>query len=113
MKCPYCGIHYLDEERECPICGRRANPSHRLSEARRKADGRGARLIREGDRTSARLARTSARHPARASARPIPGKKTKDKNPAVRVVVVIIGAVLLVQFLPLLFGILSLLFDFL
>lgn len=25
MKCPYCGIHYMDEERECPICGKR-NP---------------------------------------------------------------------------------------
>ena len=23
MKCPYCGVHYLDGERECPVCGRR------------------------------------------------------------------------------------------
>ncbi len=23
MKCPYCGIHYADDETECPICGKR------------------------------------------------------------------------------------------
>ncbi len=23
MKCPYCGIHYEDSERECPVCGKR------------------------------------------------------------------------------------------
>ncbi|MDO4173325.1 MAG: hypothetical protein Q4D42_01050 [Eubacteriales bacterium] len=23
MKCPYCGIHYLDGEKECPVCGKR------------------------------------------------------------------------------------------
>lgn len=28
MKCPYCKIHYMDDERECPICGR-PNPSRR------------------------------------------------------------------------------------
>lgn len=26
MKCPYCHIHYMDDERECPICGER-NPN--------------------------------------------------------------------------------------
>lgn len=26
MKCPYCGVHYLDGERECPVCGKRAGP---------------------------------------------------------------------------------------
>lgn len=24
MKCPYCGVHYMDDERECPICGKRS-----------------------------------------------------------------------------------------
>ena len=24
MKCPHCGIHYMDGERECPVCGKRA-----------------------------------------------------------------------------------------
>lgn len=24
MKCPYCGVHYMDDERVCPVCGRRA-----------------------------------------------------------------------------------------
>ena len=28
MKCPYCKIHYMDDERTCPICGR-PNPSRR------------------------------------------------------------------------------------
>lgn len=23
MKCPHCGVHYLDTERQCPVCGRR------------------------------------------------------------------------------------------
>ena len=23
MKCPYCGVHYLDSEHECPVCGKR------------------------------------------------------------------------------------------
>lgn len=23
MKCPHCGIHYMDDERECPVCGKR------------------------------------------------------------------------------------------
>lgn len=23
MKCPYCGIYFIDGERECPVCGRR------------------------------------------------------------------------------------------
>lgn len=26
MKCPYCHIHYMDDERECPMCGTR-NPN--------------------------------------------------------------------------------------
>ena len=21
MKCPYCKIHYMDDDRECPMCG--------------------------------------------------------------------------------------------
>lgn len=29
MKCPYCHIHYMDDERECPICGEH-NPNFRL-----------------------------------------------------------------------------------
>ena len=24
MRCPYCHVHYLDEEKVCPMCGRRA-----------------------------------------------------------------------------------------
>lgn len=24
MKCPHCGVHYMDEEKECPVCGKRA-----------------------------------------------------------------------------------------
>lgn len=24
MKCPYCGVHYMDDERECPICNKRS-----------------------------------------------------------------------------------------
>lgn len=24
MKCPYCGVHYLGGERQCPVCGKRA-----------------------------------------------------------------------------------------
>lgn len=23
MKCPHCGVHYMDEEKECPVCGKR------------------------------------------------------------------------------------------
>lgn len=23
MKCPYCGVYYMDDEHECPICGKR------------------------------------------------------------------------------------------
>ena len=23
MKCPHCGIYYMDDERECPVCGKR------------------------------------------------------------------------------------------
>lgn len=26
MKCPYCGVHYMDGERECPVCGKHAGP---------------------------------------------------------------------------------------
>lgn len=28
MKCPYCHIHYMDDERECPMCGTR-NPQYK------------------------------------------------------------------------------------
>lgn len=24
MKCPYCGVHYMDDESVCPVCGKRA-----------------------------------------------------------------------------------------
>lgn len=26
MKCPHCGIYYMDGERECPVCGKSAGP---------------------------------------------------------------------------------------
>ena len=37
MKCQNCGINYLDEDRECPICGARAGVRGRVGELEKKA----------------------------------------------------------------------------
>lgn len=61
MKCPYCKIHYMDDERECPICGR-PNPSRRPVKAAVPVQkNRKAPKAKPAARTTAAPARTTAR----------------------------------------------------
>ena len=93
MKCPYCKIHYMDDERTCPICGR-PNPSRRPVKA--------AVPVQKNRKTAAAkpAARTTAA-PARATARPA-GSQKQPSNLRVGLIVFVI--VFLFCLLPSLIG---------
>lgn len=62
MKCPYCHIHYMDDERECPMCGTR-NLNYKI--------GFGSKKQAVQDKPVRQSAKQSAVHA------PTPSKKTK------------------------------------
>ena len=93
MKCPYCGVHYMDDERECPICGKRSpvfgeksrgtahnhtelpadTPTTTCSHMDDQERDRGAKRFRDTDKyPSIRHAETAAPAPATAP----PAKKS-------------------------------------
>ena len=99
MKCPYCKIHYMDDERTCPICGR-PNPSRRLVQAAvpvKKSRRRGPQAPK-----AQTAARTTAA-PARTTAMPAGGRKQKQPS-NLRVGLIVFGIVFLFCLLPSLIG---------
>lgn len=66
MKCPYCKIHYMDDERTCPICGR-PNPSRRPVKAavpvQKKPEGPQGQAGRPHDRRARPHDRAAGRQP--------------------------------------------------
>lgn len=97
MKCQNCGINYLDEDRECPICGARAGVRGRVGELEKKAAVWRERQMEDSPdyrktRPRASKAKTGAQK-ARPSAKPMRDKKPglgKGKSAIVVVVVVVL-----------------------
>ena len=95
MKCPYCKIHYMDDERTCPICGR-PNPSRRPVKAAVPVQkNRKAPKAKPDARTTAAPARTTA----------MPAGGRKQKQPSnLRVGLIVFVIVFLFCLLPSLIG---------
>lgn len=101
MKCQNCGINYLDEERECPICGARAGTRGRVGELEKKAAAWRERQLEDDPdyrraKPTAQRAKPGARKP-RPSAKPIRDKKpglSKGALSAIAVAVVVLLNVL-------------------
>lgn len=122
MKCPGCGCNYMDDDKFCPMCelpnNALARAAHRLRRARhdeafKDCDTTTCAHPKDSSETLRRqLNRQSADRPA-APARRAPqsaGKKAQP-TPAVRIIKIVIGIFVAVNFLiPLLFGILEALF---
>lgn len=122
MKCPGCGCNYMDDDKYCPMCelpnNALARAAHRLRRARhdeafKDCDTTTCAHPKDSSETlRRRLNRQSADRPA-APARRAPqsaGKKAQP-TPAVRIIKIVIGIFVAVNFLiPLLFGLLEFLF---
>ena len=100
MKCQNCGVNYLDEDRECPICGARAGTRGRVGELEKKAAAWREHQLEENP--NYRKARPRARK-AQPSTKPIRDKKP-SKGKATAIVAML---VLLVNLLPFLGSVLS------
>lgn len=100
MKCQNCGVNYLDEDRECPICGARAGTRGRVGELEKKAAAWREHQLEENP--NYRKARSRARK-AQPSAKPIRDKKP-SKGKATAIVAML---VLIVNLLPVLGSALS------
>ena len=123
MKCPGCGCNYMDDDKYCPMCelpnNALARAAHRLRRARHDE------AFKDCDTTTCAHPKDSSetlrRQPDRqrgsgssaAPARRAPqsaGKKAQS-TPAVRIIKIVIGIFVAVNFLiPLLFGLLEFLF---
>lgn len=95
MKCQNCGVNYLDEDRECPICGARAGTRGRVGELEKKAAAWREHQLEENP--NYRKARPRARK-AQPSTKPIRDKKP-GKGKATAIVVVLVLIVNLLPFL--------------
>lgn len=134
MKCPGCGCNYMDEDRFCPMCelpnNAFARAAHKLRRNRHERDAddcdmttcahdrfdqaerrqqleqqRAKRLGKQAH--TPRLAKSSAQ-PATSSA---PRRKKNKGSTAARIIKTVVGIVVLVNIvLPLIFGLLELLF---
>lgn len=100
MKCQNCGVNYLDEDRECPICGARAGTRGRVGELEKKAAAWREHQLEENP--NYRKARPRARK-AQPSTKPIRDKKP-SKGKATAIVAML---VLIVNLLPVLGSALS------
>lgn len=94
MKCQNCGVNYLDEDRECPICGARAGARGRVGELEKKAAAWRERQLEEAP--DYRKARPRARK-AKPSAKPIRDTKRTKGRAAAAVALLVV----LVNLLPL------------
>lgn len=104
MKCQNCGVNYLDEDRECPICGARAGTRGRVGELEKKAAAWREHQLEENP--NYRKARPRARK-AQPSTKPIRDKKP-GKGKAAAIVAML---VLIVNLLPVLGSALSEVID--
>lgn len=110
MKCQNCGVNYLDEDRECPICGARAGARGRVGELEKKAAAWRERQLEDDPdyrkaKPSARRARPTVRK-ARPSAKPMRDRKTTVSRGKLTLIAVVV--VVLLNLLP---GILSVVGD--
>ena len=95
MKCQNCGVNYLDEDRECPICGARAGTRGRVGELEKKAAAWREHQLEENP--NYRKARPRARK-AQPSTKPIRDKKP-SKGKATAIVAMLVLIVNLLPFL--------------
>lgn len=82
MKCPHCGIYYMDGERECPVCGKRAG----IITPKKKS--KFARVTTPTDRTKEK----KARHQKSSVRFDTPVKPPKKKKP--NFIVIALGIVI-------------------
>ncbi len=77
MKCPHCKIHYMDEERVCPMCGT-PNPHGKQRSISWEMQPAGKKTAKQpsGKRTQTRQARPSANWGQQTRT----GQKTEHKN---------------------------------
>lgn len=123
MKCPGCGCNYMDDDKFCPMCelpnNALARAAHRLRRARHDEAFKDCdtttcahpkdsseKLRRQPDRQRGSVSSAAPARRAPQSA----GKKAQP-TPAARVVKIVLGIFIAVNFvIPLLFGILEALF---
>lgn len=101
MKCPQCGVHYDDSEKECPMCGAR-RPAFGMDASRlAKAAGSLVQLEEPEKRKKRQRRKTDEEaHPTALNGKPY---KPKKKWGPVKIILLVI---ILVNFLPMLFGLL-------
>lgn len=98
MKCKNCGIHFEDDERECPMCGTPAGRGNRIYVPRFTDEAHTEHGRKDcTHRTFTREVSFTGRKRSRASSSSTDEQKKKVRNIVIGVVVVI----LLLQFVPL------------
>ena len=119
MKCPGCGCNYMDDEKYCPMCelpnNALARAAHRLRRARHdeafKDCGTTTCAHPRDSGEQLRRQRGSGSSAAPARRAPQSAGKTAQPTPAVRIIKIVIGIFIAVNFvIPLLFGLLEFLF---
>ena len=107
MKCPYCKIHYMDDERVCPICGR-PNPRRRPVQAAvpvQKKPKPAQKTAQKPKASGAQPARTTAA-PARQTAQPAGSRRQNPRRSSTRLGLIVFLFVFLFCLLPSLLGVL-------
>ena len=111
MKCPHCGVHYDDGDRECPMCGARKPAFQTDKSYLAKSNGKLARPQKKSTKTSwaGEYVTQTCAHPKKQSCphtATLNGKKQKPKKNS-KAIWIIILVVILVNLLPALFGMIS------
>lgn len=101
MKCPQCGVHYDDSEKECPMCGAR-RPAFGMDASRLAKTAGSLVQLEEPEKRKKRQRRKtdSEAHPTALNGKPY---KPKKKWGPVKIILLVI---ILVNFLPMLLGLL-------
>ena len=99
MKCPQCGVHYDDSEKECPMCGAR-RPAFGMDASRLAKTAGSLVQLEEPEKRKKRQRRKtdSEAHPTALNGKPY---KPKKKWGPVKIILLVI---ILVNFLPMLLG---------
>lgn len=113
MKCPYCKIHYMDDERECPICGK-PNPARWSAKQRAAQKQSSAKTTekypsirhRSSSRKSTAKQKTSSPWSSKTTATPsstttsASSKKNQSKQKSARLGAIVSVAVVLISLIP-------------